>query len=139
MLDSPNLLANLLSGLVVGYAFYRIWSAGFRGLSKEYPFPDQLKPLRCGLYGYRRGLFWGWVRIDVNWDGLAITNMIVPFPFFPGPRAFVPWSDVHVRKQPTSITLGFTQVPSYELRLNKIVLKTMQHRLRGQVPFGHVD
>ena len=98
--------------------------------------PDVGSISYCGYYIHWKWYCWGWIRVGVSPDGLALTQTVVPHLFFI--RVFVPWPDTVMKEGNTDIRLGFTQAPETEIRLDKVVLSKMQHCLRKRVPFGHV-
>lgn len=129
-------IANIFAGALVFYLIFRAGSNRMRVLSERYPIPNDLNAKTCGLYPYSTWWFYSWVRVGADSKGLALSQILIPFLWHV--RAFVPWEDALLSEDGNLIRIGAVQVPSFELTLNKVVLSTIQHRLNGKVPFGHV-
>lgn len=128
--------ANILIGPLILYFVFRAGSNRMRVLSQNYPTTNELIAKNCGVYPYGTWWFYSWIRVRVNSEGLALSQILIPFVW--RVRAFVPWKDTFLSEDGDLVRIGAAQVPSFELALNKVVLSTMQHRLRRKVPFGHV-
>jgi hypothetical protein len=106
-------------------------------VGRHYPFPESERIINCGYYAMSQWFSWGGVHIGVSHNGLAIRQAIIPW--LVHVRAFVPWEDTWMREHGDKVAIGFSEVPGFEMRLNRVVVATMQHRLRRKVPFGHVE
>lgn len=136
MNGSLHPLANFLLGAALFYFVFRAGSNRMRVLSSAYPNPAMLDAIHCGRYPYSTWWFYSWVSVSANSDGLALSQIVVPYLWHV--RAFVPWEDTIISNEGDVVRIGATKVPSFELVLGRAALTTLQHRLKGHVPFGHV-
>ena len=90
----------------------------------------------CGLYALTSRLGFNFSRIGVSSRGLVIKTAIVPKSAYI--IATVPWHDVWARERGAHVWLSFTNVEDTEFRVNRVLVTTMQRRLRSEVPLGHV-
>ena len=106
-----------------------------RLLSREYPATPDANLVVCGLYPSRFRLFNTFYRVAVNSEGMSLTQVVLPYVW--RIRTFIPWPDVVAREKGKMVLIGGVGVPTVEIPLNKVVLTTMQHHLKGRLPIGH--
>ena len=122
-------------GAALFVAVFWLGSNRTRLLSRDYPATLDKKLIACGLYPSRLQFFYTYYRVAVNSDGMSLTQVVVPYVW--RIRTFIPWPDVVAREKDELVLVGGIAVPGVEIPLSKIVLTTMQHRLKGRLPIGH--
>lgn len=130
-----QILGNVL-GIV--FALWYLLYAGtgaMRRLSETYPVPAGLRVEHVGLYPYSSKLVRGWIRVGVNAEGLALSQILIPWVLHV--RAFIPWADTILMEEDKRVRIGSAKVPDFDLPLRKVVLDTMQSRLSRPLPFGN--